>query len=249
MPASQDFVKRLRDEIVPAAGFPAGVSVLAGGGPPGGVDFLDLTYGAFPWLVLAVLLVTYVLLMRAFRSLLLPLKAIVLNLLSIGAAYGLLVVVFKWGAGGSVGLISFDQIEGWIPVFLFAMLFGLSMDYEVFLVTRMREEWDATHDNERAVARGLAKTGRIVTIAGLVMFAAFMGFVAGSIVGLQEFGFGLAAAILLDVTVIRALLVPSAMKLFGRYNWWLPERVARIVRVKPSPLAPAARAALRPAGN
>ena len=235
-PKSMDFVRRFRDDLVPAAQFPGGVSVYAGGGPPGGVDFLDLTYGAFPWLVLAVLLVTYVLLMRAFRSILLPLKAIVLNLLSIGAAYGLLVIVFKWGAGGSVGLISFDQIEGWIPVFLFAMLFGLSMDYEVFLVTRMREEWDATHDNERAVARGLAKTGRIVTIAGLVMFAAFMGFVAGSIVGLQEFGFGLAAAVFLDVTIIRALLVPSAMKLFGRYNWWLPERVARIVRVKLSPL-------------
>jgi RND superfamily putative drug exporter len=129
------------------------------------------------------------------------------------------------------------------------MLFGLSMDYEVFLVTRMREEWDATNDNERAVSLGLAKTGRIVTVAGLVMFAAFMGFVAGSIVGLQEFGFGLAAAIFLDVTIIRALLVPAAMKLFGRYNWWLPERVARLVRVKPSPLAKGAQPALRPAGR
>ena len=117
------------------------------------------------------------------------------------------------------------------------MLFGLSMDYEVFLVSRMREEWDATHDNELAVARGLAKTGRIVTIAGLVMFAAFMGFVAGSIVGLQQFGFGLAAAIILDVTIVRALLVPSLMAIFGRYNWWLPARVARVVRVRPSPLA------------
>ena len=111
------------------------------------------------------------------------------------------------------------------------MLFGLSMDYEVFLVSRMREEWDATHDNELAVTRGLAKTGRIVTVAGLVMFAAFMGFVAGSIVGLQQFGFGLAAAIILDVTIVRALLVPSLMAIFGRYNWWLPARVARIVRV------------------
>ena len=159
---------------------------------------------------------------RAFRSLLLPLKAIILNLLSIGAAYGLLVVVFKWGGGEWVGLIGYDQIEGWIPVMLFAMLFGLSMDYEVFLVSRMREEWDAGRDNEHAVALGLAKTGRIVTAAGLIMFAAFMGFVAGSVVGLQQFGFGLAAAILIDVTIVRALLVPSAMKLFGRWNWWLP---------------------------
>jgi RND superfamily putative drug exporter len=236
VPAALDFVDRLRDSIIPAAGFPQGVDVLAGGGPPGGVDFLDLTYGAFPWLVLGVLLLTYLLLLRAFRSVLLPLKAILLNLLSIGAAYGLLVVFFKWGAADSLGLISFDQIEGWIPVFVFAMVFGLSMDYEVFLVSRMREEWDAGKDNETAVALGLAKTGRIVTAAGLVMFAAFMGFVAGSIVGLQQFGFGLAAAILIDVTIVRALLVPSAMKLFGRWNWWLPEGVARVARVKPSPL-------------
>jgi RND superfamily putative drug exporter len=179
----------------------------------------------------------------------LPLKAIVLNLLSILSAYGLLVVVFKWGLGDPVGLIGYDQIEGWIPIFLFAMLFGLSMDYEVFLVSRMREEWDANHDNEKAVSLGLAKTGRLVTIAGLVMFAAFMGFVAGSIVGLQQFGFGLAIAVLIDVTIIRALLVPSAMKVFGRWNWWLPERVARIFRVPASPLAEAPRPALRPAGR
>ncbi len=239
-PSALEFVERLRGEIVPAAGFPEGVDVYAGGGPPAGVDFLDLTYGAFPWLVLAVLLLTYVLLLRAFRSVLIPLKAIVLNLLSIGAAYGLLVVFFKWGAADWFGLISFDQIEGWIPVFVFAMVFGLSMDYEVFLVSRMREEWDETRDNVQAVSLGLAKTGRIVTAAGLIMVAAFLGFVAGSIVGLQQFGFGLAMAILIDVTIVRALLVPSAMALFGRWNWWLPPRVARIVRVQPSPLAPRA---------
>ena len=235
-PESLAFVDRLRGDIVPAAGFPAGVAVVAGGGPPGGRDFLDLTYSWFPWLVLAVLLATYVLLVRAFRSLLLPLKAIILNCLSIAAAYGLMVVVFKWGWGEPFGLIAYDQIEGWIPVMLFAMLFGLSMDYEVFLVSRMREEWDAGASNEEAVVVGLEKTGRLVTAAGLIMVAAFMGFVAGSIVGLQQFGFGLAAAILIDVTIVRSLLVPSAMKLFGHYNWWLPEGVARIVRVAPSPL-------------
>jgi RND superfamily putative drug exporter len=245
-PASLDFVHRVRDQIVPDARFPDGVEVYAGGGPPSGVDFLHLTYSAFPWLVLAVLLLTYVLLLRAFRSLLLPLKAIILNLLSIGAAYGLLVAVFKWGWGDWAGLIAYDQIEGWIPVMLFAMLFGLSMDYEVFLVSRMREEWDARQQNETAISLGLEKTGRLVTAAGLVMFAAFMGFVAGSVVGLQQFGFGLAAAILIDVSIIRALLVPSAMKLFGRWNWWLPEKVARVVRVAPSPLE---RAAFRPAGR
>jgi len=235
-PASLAFVSRLRDKVVPAAGFPEGVAVYAGGGPPGGKDFLDLTYGWFPWLVAAVLVATFVLLMRAFRSIVLPLKAIVLNLLSIGAAYGLLVVVFRWGAGEWAGLIPYDQIEGWIPVFLFAMLFGLSMDYEVFLVSRMREEWDNGATNEEAVVLGLTKTGRLVTAAGLIMFAAFMGFVAGSIVGLQQFGFGLAAAILIDVTIVRALLVPSAMKLFGKWNWWMPDGLARLVRVEPSPL-------------
>ena len=248
-PAALDFVHRLRDKIIPAAGFPGEVQVYAGGGPPGGVDFLELTYGAFPWLVLAVLLLTYILLLRAFRSLLLPLKAIVLNLLSIGAAYGLLVIFFKWGGAEALGLISFDQIEGWIPVFVFAMVFGLSMDYEVFLVSRMREEWDAGRPNDEAVALGLAKTGRIVTAAGLVMFAAFMGFVAGSIVGLQQFGFGLAAAIIIDVSIVRALLVPSAMELFGRWNWWLPEKVARVARVKPSPLAPKSHPAMSPTGR
>jgi RND superfamily putative drug exporter len=235
-PASLDFVSRLRGEIVPAARFPQGVTVYAGGGPPGGKDFLDRTYSWFPWLVAAVLVATYLLLMRAFRSIVLPLKAIVLNLLSIGAAYGLLVIVFKWGAGEWAGLIPYDQIEGWIPVFLFAMLFGLSMDYEVFLVSRMREEWDNGATNEEAVVLGLTKTGRLVTAAGLIMFAAFMGFVAGSVVGLQQFGFGLAAAILIDVTVVRALLVPSAMKLFGKWNWWLPDSLARLARVEPSPL-------------
>jgi RND superfamily putative drug exporter len=223
VPAALDFVDRLRDGIILAARFPTDVDVAGGGGPPGGRDFLDLAYGAFPWLLLVVLALSYLLLLRAFRSLLLPLKAVILNLLSIGAAYGLLVAFFKWGGADAVGLTGFDQIEGWIPIFIFAMVFGLSMDYEVFLVSRMREEWDAGRTNEDAVSQGLAKRGRLVTAAGLVMFAAFMGFVAGSILGLQQFGFGLAMAILIDVTIVRALLVPSAMKLFGRWNWWLPE--------------------------
>jgi len=246
---AQAFARRLRAEIVPRARFPEGVEVFAGGGPPMAVDLRDMTYGSFPWLVLTVLALTYVLLMRAFRSLLLPLKAIVLNLLSVGAAYGLLVVVFKWGAGEALGLTQTEQVGTWTPVFLFAMLFGLSMDYEVFLVSRMREEWDATGSNERAIAMGLARTGRIVTAAALVMAAAFSGFIAGSIVGLQQFGFGLAAAILIDVTIVRGLLLPSVMQLFGRWNWWLPSRLARIARVEPSPLGPAVRPAAEPVGS
>jgi uncharacterized membrane protein YdfJ with MMPL/SSD domain len=235
--AAQSFVHRLRDHLIPAAGFPAGVQVEAGGAPPQGVDFLHTAYGAFPWLVLAVLALTYLLLMRAFRSLLLPLKAVVLNLLSVGASYGALVVIFRFGLGKNVlGLYQFPQVEGWIPIFLFAMLFGLSMDYEVFLVSRMREAWDETLDNGRAVAIGLERTGRIVTAAAVIMVAAFCGFMAGSIVGLQEFGAGLAVAIFLDATIVRAMMVPSLMAIMGRYNWWLPPRVARFVRVTPSPL-------------
>ncbi len=234
---AQAFVDRLRGSLIPAAGFPAGSTVLAGGASPQGVDFLHVAYGAFPWLVAAVLLLTYLLLMRAFRSLILPLKAVVLNLLSVAAAYGALVLVFRFGLGHDLlGLYQFPQIEGWIPIFLFAMLFGLSMDYEVFLVSRMREEWDATHDNERAVALGLERTGRIITAAAVIMVAAFCGFMAGSIVGLQEFGAGLAVAILLDATIVRAVLVPALMAVMGRYNWWLPVRLARVVRVRPSPL-------------
>ncbi|MDF2750892.1 MAG: putative rane protein, partial [Gaiellaceae bacterium] len=124
----------------------------------------------------------------------------------------------------------------WIPIFLFAMLFGLSMDYEVFLVSRMREFWDAGATNQEAVAAGLERTGRIVTAAAAIMVAAFAGFAAGSIVGLQELGLGLAIAIFLDATLIRAVLVPALMRTFGRWNWWLPEVPARILRVQPSPL-------------
>jgi putative drug exporter of the RND superfamily len=248
--AAQSFVRRLRSRLVPAARFPRGIRVLAGGGPPQGVDFLDQAYRYFPWLVAAVLVLTYVLLMRAFRSALLPLKAVILNLLSVAASYGMLVVVFKWGVGRSVlGLYEIGQIEGWIPIFLFAMLFGLSMDYEVFLVTRMREEWDHGWDNRDAVGYGLERTGRIVTAAAIVMVAAFSGFVAGRIVGLQEFGIGLAVAIFVDATLVRAVLVPSLMALFGRYNWWLPRPLARVVRVPESPLEPGRRPALRPAGR
>jgi RND superfamily putative drug exporter len=234
---AKDFARRLRGRLIPAAGFPPGVTVRAGGAPPQGVDFISQAYGAFPWLGLGVLVLTYLLLMRAFRSLLLPLKAVLLNLLSVAASYGALVLVFRFGVGREVlGLYQFPQIEGWIPIFLFAMLFGLSMDYEVFLVSRMREAWDETHDNTRAVALGLERTGRIVTAAAVIMVAAFSGFMAGSIVGLQEFGCGLAVAIFLDATLVRAVLVPSMMAILGRYNWWLPERVARLVRVRPSPL-------------
>jgi RND superfamily putative drug exporter len=176
-------------------------------------------------------------LLRAFRSLLLPLKAVVLNLLSVAAAYGLLVVVFRWDVGaGLLGLRHADAIEGWIPIFLFAAVFGISMDYEVFMVSRMREVWDETGDNVRTVAGGLQRTGRVVTAAAAIMVGAFLGFAAGDVSALQQFGVGLALAVLIDATIVRAVLLPSLMTVLGPYNWWLPGWVARAVRVAPSPL-------------
>jgi putative drug exporter of the RND superfamily len=236
-PQEQAFVERLRSTLIPAAAFPGSTRVLVGGAPGQGVDFLHEAYTAFVPLVAAVLALTYILLMRAFRSVLLPLKAVLLNLLSVGASYGMLVVFFRFGLGQSLfGLYRFGQVEGWIPIFLFAMLFGLSMDYEVFLVTRMRESWDDGLDNVSAVAFGLERTGRIITAAAVIMCAAFSGFVAGRIVGLQEFGLGLAVAIFVDATIVRSLLVPSMMAILGRWNWWLPGAAARLARVEASPL-------------
>src|SRR3954470_9824220 len=230
--AAIDLVDRIRSRHVPAARFPAGSDVLLTGAPAFGVDFVAKAYGVFPWLVLGVLVVSYLVLLRAFRSVVLPAKAVVMNLLSVSATYGVLVLVFEHGLGAGAGLGQTPQIDGWIPIFLFALLFGLSMDYEVFLLSRIREEWDRRHDNDEAVAYGLEHTGRIITAAAIIMIAAFAGFVAGSFPALREFGLGLSAAILLDATVVRAVLVPATMKLLGRWNWFLPERVRRAMRLR-----------------
>jgi len=230
LPQATELVERIRDRHVPAARLPG--EPLLTGAAAFNTDFVDTAYGAFPWLVLAVLVASYLLLLRAFRSVVLPLKAVFMNLLSVGATYGVLVLVFQDGLGSGLGFIETPQIDAWVPIFLFAMLFGLSMDYEVFLLSRMREEWDRCHDNERAVARGLEQTGRIITAAALIMVAAFAGFSAGSFVALQEFGVGLSAAILLDATLVRAILVPATMKLLGNWNWYLPARLGRIMRAR-----------------
>jgi uncharacterized membrane protein YdfJ with MMPL/SSD domain len=248
--ASMDLVDRIRDRYVPEAGF-RDAAVLVTGAPALGVDFIDTAYSAFPWLVVGVLILSYLLLLRAFRSLFLPLKAVLMNVLSVSATYGVLVLAFQHGWGADLGLEESSQIEAWIPIFLFAMLFGLSMDYEVFLLSRMREEWDRLQDNQKAVALGLEHTGRIITAAALIMIAAFAGFTAGSFVGLQMFGLGLSVAILLDATIVRALLVPAVMKLMGRWNWYLPPAVARVMRVREPEAVPAPPPAALPlaAGN
>jgi len=232
--AAVELVHRIRDDYIPQSNFPPDSNVLVTGAPAFGVDFVDTAYGAFPWLVLAVLVLSYLLLLRAFRSVFLPLKAVLLNVLSVSATYGVLVLTFQHGFHSVLGLQGSAQIEAWIPIFLFAMLFGLSMDYEVFLLSRMREDWDRTHDNEHAVSSGLEHTGRIITAAAIIMIAAFAGFTAGSFVGLQEFGIGLSAAVLLDATIVRALLVPALMKILGDWNWFLPERMRRAFRISPA---------------
>ena len=237
-PASLAFVDRLRGSIIPASAFPATATVLVGGTPPAGRDFLGLVRAWLPGLVVAIVVATWVLLARAFRSLVLPLKAIALNLLALGAAYGCTVAAFSWGWGAPFGLAAHAQVDAWIPVMVFALLFGLSMDYEVFLVCRMREYWDRGATNDEAVVAGLAATGRLVTSAGLIMAAAFGGFVVGSIVELQQFGFALTTSVLIDVTIVRALLLPATMKLLGRWNWYLPDAAARWLCVEPSPLRP-----------
>jgi RND superfamily putative drug exporter len=177
-----------------------------------------------------VIAVSFLLLMLVFRSIAVPLKAAVMNLLSIGGAYGVLVVVFQWGYGTSLlGLEGPTPITSVIVVIMFPILFGLSMDYEVFLLSRIREEYVHTGDNAESVARGLAGTGRVVTSAALIMIAVFLSFVASPIPSLQMLGLGLAVAILIDATVIRMVLVPATMALLGRANWWLPAWLDRIL--------------------
>jgi putative drug exporter of the RND superfamily len=205
------FVDRLRETIVPALELPPGARTYAGGIPAQGVDFLDRAYGAFPWLSVAVLLVTFLILLRAFRSIVLPLKAVVLNVLTVAAVYGLLEVVF-------------GEVDGWVPIFLFATLFGLSMDYEVFLVSRVREFWLDTGDNKLAVTRGVERTGRVITAAAAIMAVAFSGFVFGRVEALRQFGLGLVLAVVIDATIVRTFLAPAFMAVVDRYNWWLPHR-------------------------
>jgi RND superfamily putative drug exporter len=208
-----------------------------GGAAAQGVDFLSAVYGAFPWIVLVAFVLAYLVLLRAFRSLVLPLIAVLLDLVSVGATYGLLVAVFRFGDGSSIlNTYHVSQIEGWVPIFIFAMLFGLSMDYEVFIVSRMRESWDRGSGNATAITEGLAHTGGVVTAAAVIMVGALSGLVFGHVAGLQELGVGLALGVLLDATIVRGLLLPSVMAMLGRWNWWLPESVATLLRVAPSPL-------------
>jgi RND superfamily putative drug exporter len=221
--AAADAIGRLRADHVPAAFAGVDARVLVGGQTAVGVDFFELTERYTPIVFGFVLGLSFLLLMVVFRSVLVPLVGVAVNLLSVGAAYGLLVLVTQRGIGAELlGLEQVEAIEAWLPLFLFSVLFGLSMDYQVFLLSRIRERYDQTGDNPGSVAFGLRTTGRIITGAALIMVAVFGGFAAGRLVVLQQLGFGLAVAVLIDATIVRSVLVPAAMRLLGARSWYLP---------------------------
>ena len=214
---------RLRHAYIPHAFATAPVAVFVGGAAASKDDFARLATRAAPRVILFVLGLSFVLLLLVFRSLVVPIKAVVLNLLSVGAAYGCLVAVFQKGWGHAVlGFQHTATIEPWLPLFLFAVLFGLSMDYHVFLLSRIRERYDETQDNRHAVAFGLRTTGKLITGAALIMVVVFSGFASGELVEFQQMGFGLAIAVLLDATLVRSVLLPATMVVLGRLNWYLP---------------------------
>jgi putative drug exporter of the RND superfamily len=214
----------------------AGPDVRVGGQPAANADFVDAVYGSFPLMIALITITTFILLARAFRSLLLPAKAIVLNVLSIAAAWGVLVLVWQHGYGSEAiwDIQATGSIPSWMPLMVFAFLFGLSMDYEVFILSRMREEYDRTGSTHTAVVQGIGRTGRLVTSAALILFLSFTSMASGPETDVKMMATGLAAGILLDATVIRALIVPAVIALMGRWNWWLPRWPARMLRVEPS---------------
>jgi len=233
-------LNRLRDDVVPSvvgagaasstagqAGTPAGTQVYIGGATATGDDFSSVLQGKLPLFIGIVVILAFLLLVAVFRSLVIPLTASAMNLLAVGAAFGVIVSIFQWGWLGSLIGITGGPVEAFIPVILFAVLFGLSMDYEVFLVSRMYEEWSARRDNRVAVTLGQAETGRVISAAGAIMTLVFASFVLGDERVLKLFGLGLAMAVLIDAFVIRTVLVPALMHLFGRANWWLPAALDR----------------------
>jgi RND superfamily putative drug exporter len=221
--AAVSAVRDLRSTRVPAAFAATDAEVLVGGTTSEDIDYFDSVIGPAPWVIAFVLLLTFVFLTVVFRSIVVAGTAVVLNLLSVGAAYGLLVLVFQHGFGsGLFGFNHVDTIEAWVPLFLFSVLFGLSMDYQVFLLSRIKERYDETGDTTDAVTFGVSSTARIITGAALIIVAVFAGFAAGELVMFQQMGFGVAAALLIDATIIRSVLLPATMHLLGRWNWYLP---------------------------
>jgi RND superfamily putative drug exporter len=227
---TQDLVNTLRSTTVPTVVDGSGAHAYVGGFTAGGIDAADSFSAKLPWVIGGVVLLSFLLLMAVFRSIAVPVKAAVMNLLSIGAAYGVTVAVFQWGwLSPVVGIDTTAPIEPWIPLMLFTILFGLSMDYEVFLLSRIREEWLRTGDNATSVADGLAQTARVITAAAAIMFCVFGSFVIGDLRILKVFGLGLAVAVLVDATIVRMVLVPATMELLGDANWWFPKWLDRLM--------------------
>jgi RND superfamily putative drug exporter len=219
-PETHDLVDRIRTKHLFDTGFPAGTKFYLGGPPAQGADLVDRISAYFPWLIGLALILTYFLLMRAFRSIWLPLKAIALGLISVAVAISAIVCVFRYSVGSAwMGTYQVDQVEIWAMVFLLVVLFGISMDYEVFLVSRMREAIDRGATNDEAIVEGMACTGGVVTAAALIFIAAVSGLIGGHFLGLQQIGIGLAVGVFIDATLIRGFLLPSAMVLLGKYNW------------------------------
>ncbi len=221
-------VHLLRKETLPPAVAGSSVKVYTGGYAPIVADFSDYTAGRLPVFFGAVLLLSFLLLLSVFHSIVVPLKAVIMNMLSIGASFGAMVAVFQWGVGASlIGIGKEGPVEAWAPMMLFAIVFGLSMDYEVFLLTRVREEYDRSGDNGSAVADGLAATGRVISAAAAIMVCVFGSFMLGEERAIKLLGFGLSSAVLIDATVVRLVLVPAAMELMGKANWWAPSWLVR----------------------
>lgn len=228
---SVDVVREVKDV---AGGLPGVLGVTGLGAAQ--IDFLHAVYGNFPLMLGLIALLTYILLARAFRSLLLPLKAVLLNLVSLAATLGLMVIFWQDGHGSSAifGIEATGAVTFWIPMMVFAFLFGLSMDYEVFILARIREEYDGVRNTDEAVVEGIARTGRLVTCAALILFLAFAALASGPGTDLKTLATGLGIGILLDATIVRSVLVPSLVSLFGNWNWYLPPWAAKILRVEPS---------------
>ena len=224
-------VNHIRENVIPEAMAGSGVEVNVGGLTASIVDFATTTSDRLPVLIGVVLLLSFLLLVVVFRSVVVPIKAVVMNLLSIGAAYGVVVAIFQWGWGRSlIGVESVAPIEAWVPMMLFTILFGLSMDYEIFLLSRIREEYLRTHDNATSVANGLAHTARVITAAAAIMVTLFLAFVFGfDERSIKLFGMGLAVAIFVDATIVRMVLVPATMELLGDANWWVPKWLDRLL--------------------
>jgi putative drug exporter of the RND superfamily len=229
--ATTELVHTLRDRVIPPATAGTGTQVFIGGLTAGTIDFADQSGSRLPILIGVVLLLSFLLLVAVFRSVVVPAKAVVMNLLSIGASYGVVVAVFQWGwLKSAVGSTTTGPIEAWVPMLLFTILFGLSMDYEIFLLSRIREDYVKNHNNGLAVANGLASTARVITAAAAIMVTVFLSFVIGfDERAIKLFGFGLAVAIFVDATLIRMVLVPATMELLGDANWWFPKWLGRVV--------------------